>query len=179
MLFTFTEARMLIRDGDGTKEWRLDRGYRLKKTGKTVDRRQNNGNVKAVSPRHCAATCAPRNCCFSCRAWTESQRQCPLHCCWGTTWSERSPTFAVQLHLPPLDLAWNTVMPPGVVWMTIIQLIRFVLHSTPYVSGSINIKQLDWKAVVSSTYTYWRSVCDWQEYFICSSQRSVLLRLLF
>ena len=33
----------------------------------TVDRRQNNGNVKAVCPRHCAATSAPRNCCFNCR----------------------------------------------------------------------------------------------------------------
>ena len=31
-------------------------------------RRQNNGSVKAVSPRHCAATNAPRNCCFNCRA---------------------------------------------------------------------------------------------------------------
>ena len=33
-----------------------------------MDRRQNNGNVKAVSPRHCAVTSAPRNCCFNCRA---------------------------------------------------------------------------------------------------------------
>ena len=53
--FTSTEARWLIRDGDGegTKEWRFDRGYRPKKTGETVDRRQNNGSVKAVyvSPR--------------------------------------------------------------------------------------------------------------------------------
>ena len=78
-----------------------------------MDRRQNNVSVKAVSPRHC---------CFNCRAG-QSQGQCPLHCCWGTTRSERSPTFAaqlhlpahdlfwadlrVQLHLPPLDLAWN------------------------------------------------------------------------
>ena len=38
-----------------------------KKTGETVDRRQNNGSVKAVSPRHCAATSALRNCCFNCR----------------------------------------------------------------------------------------------------------------
>ena len=47
----------------------------------TVDRRQNNGSVKAVSPRHCPATCALRNCCFNCCAWTESLRQCPLHRC--------------------------------------------------------------------------------------------------
>ena len=90
----------------GTKEWRLDRGYRPKKTGETVDRRQNNGSVKAVSPRHCPATSALHNCCFNCHAWAESQGQCPLHCCWGTTRSERSPTFAAQLHLPIHDLFW-------------------------------------------------------------------------
>ena len=71
--FTSAEARMLIRDagggGWGGKEWRLDRGHRPKKTGETVDRRQNNGNVKTVSPRHCPATCALRNCCFNCLAW--------------------------------------------------------------------------------------------------------------
>ena len=33
-----------------------------------MDRRQNNGSVKAVSPRHCPATSALRNCCFNCRA---------------------------------------------------------------------------------------------------------------
>ena len=87
--------------------------------------------IKAVSPRHCPATSALRNCCFNCHAG-QSQGQCPLHCCWGTTRSERSPTFAAQLHLPahdlfwanlrvqldlpPLDLAWN----PGfvIVWVT-------------------------------------------------------------
>ena len=58
--------------GTGTKgkrarEWRLDRGYRPKKTGETVDCRQNNGSVKAVSPRHCAATGALRNCCYNVR----------------------------------------------------------------------------------------------------------------
>ena len=40
----------------------------VKKTGETVDCRQNNGSVKAVSPRHCPATSALRNCCFNCRA---------------------------------------------------------------------------------------------------------------
>ena len=54
--------------GRGTREWRLDRGKRPKKTGETVDRRQNNGSVKAVSPRHCPATCALRNWCFNCCA---------------------------------------------------------------------------------------------------------------
>ena len=45
----------------GQGDW-LDRGNRPKKTGETVDRRQNNGSVKAVSPRHCPATCALPNC---------------------------------------------------------------------------------------------------------------------
>ena len=76
-----------------------------------MHRSQNNGSVKAVyvSPRHCPATCAQL---FQLLCWTESQRQCPLHCCWRTTWttrSERSPTFAVQLHLPTHDLFWATL----------------------------------------------------------------------
>ena len=54
--------------GKRAREWRLDRGYRPKKTGETVDRRQNNESVKAASPRHCPATSAPCNCCFNCRA---------------------------------------------------------------------------------------------------------------
>ena len=72
--FTSTEARWLIRDGDRgvggkrMKEWRLNCRYRPKKPGDTVDRRQNNGSVKAVSPRHCAVTSALCNCCFNCRA---------------------------------------------------------------------------------------------------------------
>ena len=120
----------LLRTGEGgggkkAREWRLDCRYRPKKTGETVDRHQNNGSVKAVSPRHCATTSALCNCCFICPAG-QSQGQCPLHCCWGTTRSERSPTFAaqlhlpahdlfwanlrVQLHLPPLDLTWNPVL---------------------------------------------------------------------
>ena len=92
--------------GKGTKEWRLHRGHRPRKTGETVDRRQNNGSVKVVSPHHCPATSALRNCCFNCRAWAESQGQCPLHCCSGTTRSERSPTFSAQLHLPTHDRFW-------------------------------------------------------------------------
>ena len=69
---TSTEARWPIRDGDrvgrGRECERLDRGNRPKKTGETVDRRQNKGSVKAVSPRHCPATCALSNCCFNCCA---------------------------------------------------------------------------------------------------------------
>ena len=54
--------------GRGRESERLDRGNRPKKTGETVDRRQNNGSVKAVSPHHCPATCALRNCSFNCCA---------------------------------------------------------------------------------------------------------------
>ena len=41
----------------GQGDW-LDRGNRPKKTGETVDRRQNNGSVKAVSPRQRLVHCA-------------------------------------------------------------------------------------------------------------------------
>ena len=39
-----------------------------RKTEEAVDRRQNNKHVKAVFPRHCAATSVLRSCCFSCCA---------------------------------------------------------------------------------------------------------------
>ena len=117
---------MLIRDGDGGGgggggggDERVKAGLRIrpKKTGETVDRRQNNESVKAVSPRHCPVTGALHNCCFNCRAWAESQGQCPLHCCWGTARSERSPTFAAQLHLPTHDLFWaEGPAPPPSSW---------------------------------------------------------------
>ena len=73
-----------------------------------MDRRQNNGGVKALSPRHCPATCALRNCSFNCCAG-QSLRQCPLHRCWRTTWTTRSkrrPTCSAQLRLPTHDLFW-------------------------------------------------------------------------
>ena len=38
------------------------------KTEEAVDRRQNNGSVKAVSPRHCVATSVLRSCCLNCCA---------------------------------------------------------------------------------------------------------------
>ena len=53
---------------EGERVKALDRRYHPKKTRETADRRQNNGSVKAVSPCHCAATSALRNCCFNCRA---------------------------------------------------------------------------------------------------------------
>ena len=123
--FTSTEARLLIRDGDGvggerTKEWRLDRGYCPQKTGETLDRHKNNGSVKAVSPCHCSATSALRSCCFNCRA---GQSHKDNVCCTAVEkqpgakevqLSQPSSTSLfmissgprVQLHLPAHDLFW-------------------------------------------------------------------------
>ena len=88
-----------------------------KKPGETaVDRHQNNGHIKAVSFRHFAATSAPRNCCFNCRPGQIGHKD-NVHC---TAFEEQpeaqlhlpahdlfSANLRVQLHLPPLDLAWN------------------------------------------------------------------------
>ena len=68
--------RWPIRDGDGGGGGVGGGGERVKtrqrvptrKTEEAVDRRQNNENIKAVPPRHCAATSVLRNCCFNCRA---------------------------------------------------------------------------------------------------------------
>ena len=71
---TSTETRLLIRDGDwrggvggGGERVKAQSHAPTRKTKEAVDRRQNNKNVKAVSPRHCAAACVPRNCCLNCR----------------------------------------------------------------------------------------------------------------
>ena len=88
-----TEARLLAKDGDrGRRGWRLDCGFRPKKTGETVDCRQNNGSVKAVSPRHCAVTSALRNCCFNCRAGQSHKYN--VHC---TAVKEQSEAKEVQI----------------------------------------------------------------------------------
>ena len=114
--FTSTEARWLIRVGDsgegggGTGEERVKAARPRTTARKRPWTAARTMEVSmAVSPRpHCPATSALR--CFSCRAWAESQGQCPLHCCWATTRSERSPTFAAQpaVHLPTHDLFWLT-----------------------------------------------------------------------
>ena len=79
------------------------------------DRRQKNGSVKAVSPRHCAATSAPRSCCFNCRAGQSHKDN--VRCTAVEEQPEAKevqlsqpappPCLRVQLHFPPLDLAWN------------------------------------------------------------------------
>ena len=120
--FTSTEARWFIRDRGGggekrMKEWGLNCRYCLKKTRETMDRRQNNVSVKAVSPRHCTATSALRNCCLNCCA---GQNPKDNVCCTGV--EEQLEAKEVQLSQPsstcswfvgwledpaPLDLTWN------------------------------------------------------------------------
>ena len=145
---TSTEARWPIRDGDrvgrGQESDRLDRGNCPKKTRETVDRRQNNGSVKAVSPRHCPATCALCNCSFNCCAG-QSLRQCLLHRCWQTTWTTRSkrrPTCSAQLHLPTHDLFWAKV--------------RVQLHLPPLRSFDLAWNPVRWAdSIQDLTYTYY------------------------
>ena len=84
--FTSTEARWPIRDGDRVGRGRQSEGSTAETARKRPERpwtaaRTMEVLIKAVSSRHCPATCALRNCCFNCCAWTESQRQCSLHCC--------------------------------------------------------------------------------------------------
>ena len=110
---TSTEVRWPIRDGDrvgrGRESERLDHRNCLKKTGETMDRRQNNGSVKVVSPRHCPATCALSNCFFNCCAGQNRQDNV---CCTavdeqlGQLEAKDVPTCSAQLHLPTHDLFW-------------------------------------------------------------------------
>ena len=74
---------------------------------------------------HCAAA-------VSTAVLGQSQGQCPLHCCWRTTRSERSPTFAAQLHLPTHDLFWANL--------------KVQLHLPP-------LRSLD--LLISPTETWW------------------------
>ena len=106
--FTSTEARWLIRDRDreerGGKSEGLTVDTAQKKTRETVDCCQNNGSVKAVSPRHCPATSALHNCCFNCSVGQSHKDN--VRC---TAAEERLKAKEVQLsqpHLPPLDLTW-------------------------------------------------------------------------
>ena len=135
--FTSTEARLLITDGDGGGGGVGGGGKRCERVrrgreseGSTADTARKRPErpwsaartmevLRQCPHRHCAATSAPRSCCFNCRAGQSHKGQCPLHCCWGTTRSERSPTFAAQLHLPAHDLFWLTwgyQPPPTLSW---------------------------------------------------------------
>ena len=81
-----TEARWLIRDVDRRVEgervsssvhFSPERPRKLWTTARTTMLRQ-------WGPHHCVATGVPHSCCFNCCAG-QSQRQCPLNRCWGTT----------------------------------------------------------------------------------------------
>ena len=107
-----------------------------------MDRPQNNGSVKAMSPRHCAATSALRNCCFNRRAGQRHKdnvrctaieerpeaKEVLLSQPSSTSLLMISSGLRVQLHLPPLELAWNPDE----------QLSRAWLHTYPEVKGQIN-----------------------------------------
>ena len=71
--------------GKNTTNWMMDLVSLVHSVIRNLSARTMDGSVKVVSPRHCPATSALRNCCFNCCAWTESQGQCPLHCCRATT----------------------------------------------------------------------------------------------
>ena len=84
--------------GGGEEDERMKARPRIpheKKTGETVDRHQNNGSVIAVSPRHCPATSAPRDCCFNCRAGQSHKGN--VRC---TAVKERPEAKEVQLSQP-------------------------------------------------------------------------------
>ena len=79
---------MLIRDGNGEKGGgegeggeRVEARQRAptRKTEEAVDRRQNNGSVKPVSPRHCAATSVVRNIAASTAVLGQSHKD-NVHC---------------------------------------------------------------------------------------------------
>ena len=74
-----------------------------------MDHHQNYGSVKAVkalSPRHCVAASALRNCCFNCRA---GQSHKDSVCCTAVEEqleAKEVQLFTAQLHLPAHDLFW-------------------------------------------------------------------------
>ena len=83
-------------------------------TAETVRKRPEIPRTAAITMevlRRCPLAIAQRLCTeqllFQLLCWTESLRQCPLRCCWRTTWttwSKRRPTCSV--HLPTHDLFW-------------------------------------------------------------------------
>ena len=71
-----------------------------------MDRRQNNGSVKAVSPRHCPATAQLL---FQLLCLGRVTKTMSVALPWRNNSNERSLTFAAQLHLPAHDLFWANV----------------------------------------------------------------------
>ena len=107
--FMFTEARRLIRDGDGGGRGQKNEGSTSDTAWKRPERPWTAARTMEVL-RRCPLAIAQRlvhyTTAVSTAVFGQSQRQCPLHCCWRTTRSERSPTFIAQLHLPTHDLLW-------------------------------------------------------------------------
>ena len=107
--FTSTEARWLIRDGDRRGRGRKSDGSTTDTARKRPERPWTAARTMEVL-RRCPLAIAQRlvHCAIalSTAVLGQSQGQCPLHCCWGTTRSEGSPNFAAQLHLPTHDLFW-------------------------------------------------------------------------
>ena len=66
----------VVGGGGGGERVKARPRAQTRKTEEAVDRHQNNGSVKAVSPRGCVATSVLRNCCFNCCAG-QSQGRCP------------------------------------------------------------------------------------------------------
>ena len=124
---------MLIRDGDMGGRGRESEGSTADTARKRPERPWTATRTMEVL-RRCPLTIAQRlvHCAVavSTAALGQSQRQCPLHCCRGTTRSERSPTFIAQLHLPAHDLFWANLrvlhhLPPlNLAWT--ITLSRFI-----------------------------------------------------
>ena len=82
--FTPTEARWLIRDGDrGEGDEIVKARPRITAEKTRRDRGPPPEQWKCLGgvPSPLPSDYALRNCCFNCRAWAESQGQCPLHCC--------------------------------------------------------------------------------------------------
>ena len=66
--FTSTEARLLIRGGERGGRGRESKGSTADTARKRLERPWTAARTVEVSPRHCPATGALRNCCFNCRA---------------------------------------------------------------------------------------------------------------
>ena len=105
--FTSTEARWLIRDGDKVGRGRQSEGSTAETRRRKRPERPWTAARTAMEggPLHCAL----RNCCFNCCAWTELQRQCPLHCCWRrTTWTTREAKLrSILLSPAPPPYSWS------------------------------------------------------------------------
>ena len=109
---TSTEARWLIRDGDRVGRGRQSEGSTAETARKRPERPWTAARTMEVLRRcpfaiaqwlvHCAIA-------VSTAVLGQSQRQCPLHCCWWTAWTtrnKRGPACSAQLHLHTYDLFW-------------------------------------------------------------------------